>query len=136
MTSVFLDTSYLLALEVANDQYHSAAVEHWSRVQDRGLPGLVTTSGVFTEVVTYLNSRNLHAKAVEVGASLLESPSVQMVHEDEELLADAWQFFIRHADKRYSLTDCASFVLMQRLGLTTAFAFDHHFRQAGFQTQP
>ena len=29
MTSVFLDTGYVIALEAADDQYHEAAVQHW-----------------------------------------------------------------------------------------------------------
>jgi len=48
MTSVFLDTSYLLALELANDQNHPAAVRHWQQVS-KTVPHLVTTSYVFDE---------------------------------------------------------------------------------------
>jgi predicted nucleic acid-binding protein len=29
MTSVFIDTGYLIALEAADDQYHNVAVQHW-----------------------------------------------------------------------------------------------------------
>jgi predicted nucleic acid-binding protein len=43
MISVFIDTSYLLALELANDQNHPAAVRHW-RQTVAALPRLVTTS--------------------------------------------------------------------------------------------
>ncbi|MBU6399468.1 MAG: hypothetical protein KGS61_04045, partial [Verrucomicrobia bacterium] len=37
----------------------------------------------------------------------------------------------QHPDKAYSFCDAASFVVMQRLGLTRAAAFDEHFRQFG-----
>ena len=38
------------------------------------------------------------------------------------------------ADKRWSLTDCVSFVVMQESGITEALTSDHHFEQASFTT--
>jgi predicted nucleic acid-binding protein len=71
MKAVLLDTGYLLALELLNDQNHRAALKHW-RSMRKALPPLVTTSYVFDEVVTYFNSRGYHSKAIEVGNRLLE----------------------------------------------------------------
>ena len=135
MTSVFLDTGYVIALEAADDQYHDAAVQHWRDLTTQ-LPPLVTTSYVFDEVVTFFNSRNQHAKASEIGNRLLHSPTVQLVHVDEALFYDAWRYFTQHSDKSYSLTDCVSFMVMERLGIRTALAFDQHFVQAGFEKLP
>jgi len=42
----------------------------------------------------------------------------------------------RFSDKRLSLTDCASFELMERLGLDSAFAFDLDFRDCGYRMVP
>lgn len=92
MKAVFLDTSYLLALELSNDQNHRAALKHW-RSAVKSLPPLVTTSYIFDEVVTYFNSRGHHAKAVEVGNGLLNSPSVRFVHVSEDLFIEGWQIF-------------------------------------------
>ena len=135
MTSVFLDTGYVLALEAADDQYHDTASQHW-RGMARELPPLVTTSYVFDEVVAFFNSRKQNAKAVEVGNRLLRSPRVQFVHVDEVLFFDAWRYFTQHGDKSYSLTDCISFLVMERLGIHTALTFDRHFVQAGFEKLP
>jgi len=71
VTSVFLDTGYVIALEAADDQYHDAAVQHWRGLTNQ-LPPLVTTSYVFDEVVTFFNSRNRHAKASEIGNACCE----------------------------------------------------------------
>ena len=38
------------------------------------------------------------------------------------------------ADKSWSLTDCASFLIMEEEGVTDALSHDRHFAQAGFQT--
>jgi predicted nucleic acid-binding protein len=41
------------------------------------------------------------------------------------------EIFFKYSDKFWSFTDCTSRVLMERLGIQTAFAFDDHFRQFG-----
>ena len=135
MTSAFVDAGYLIALESADDQHHAVAVRHW-----RGFlpthPRLVTTSFVLDEVVTFFTSRGRHAKAVEIGRRLLTSRSVSLVHVDEELFRSAFAYLERRPDKRFSLTDCVSFVLMSQLGIQEALAFDAHFEQAGFTRLP
>jgi len=133
--TAFVDTSYLLALELANDQNHSTALLHWKQISS-SLPRLVTTSYIFDELITFFNSRGLHTKAVSMGNMLLRSPSVHFVHVDEPLFYEGWTYFQKHADKEYSLTDCISFVVMQQQGIMTAFTFDRHFLQAGFMKIP
>jgi len=135
MKSVFLDTGYLIALEASDDQNHAAARRHWRAFSGR-LPPLLTTSLVFAEVVTFFNTRGQHAKAVELGNMLLESPAVELVHVDDLLLLSAWDWFQQYADKSFSLADCASFVVMRQRSVERALAFDRHFIQAGFQKLP
>lgn len=135
MNAVFVDTGYLLALEIASDQHHQAATNHWQGVVT-ALPRLVTTSYVFSEVVTFFNSRGQHSKAIQVGNNLVQSPSVHFIHVDTALFYEGWAYFQRHQDKDYSLTDCISFLVMQKLGIRTAFAFDQHFVHAGFTKEP
>jgi predicted nucleic acid-binding protein len=132
---VFVDTGYFLALELADDQHHIAASDHWRRVSRESLD-LVTTSYVLDEVVTFFNSRGYHSKAVSVGNILMESPSIDLIHVDEQLLLEAWDYFTRHRDKRYSLTDCVLFTVMRRSGIGIAYAFDRNFGQAGFLIEP
>lgn len=59
MNQVFLDTSYLLAVEIANDEHHRLAADHFRRVKANSLPPLVTTTYVLNEVVTNLEQPRL-----------------------------------------------------------------------------
>jgi uncharacterized protein len=133
-TGVFVDTGYLIALEDADDSNHPAAAEHRDGLRE--MPALTTTSYVVDEVVTFFNVRGQHAKAVELGEVLLSSPSVKMVHVSEDLLWRGLGLLRERPDKRYSLTDCVSFVVMREHGISTAFAFDRHFEQEGFIREP
>lgn len=135
MSHFFLDTSYLLALELLDDQNHAVAIEHWRSLGKENFK-ITTTSYVFDEVITFLNSRQLHTKAVELGNRLLNSSIVTLIMVDEFLFVEAWQYFIKHNDKSYSLTDCVSFVVMSQQNINSALTFDHHFRQAGFIKMP
>ncbi|HXM50682.1 MAG TPA: PIN domain-containing protein [Pyrinomonadaceae bacterium] len=135
MTPLFLDTSYLIAVESTDDQYHKAASAHWRSLL-KSPRRLVTSSYVLVEVVTLLNNRRSHSKAVELGNNLLSSRLFSVVHVSEELFYEAWRYFQKYKDKRYSLTDCVSFVLMNKLGIEEALTFDKHFAQAGLRKLP
>ena len=131
MTPIFLDTSYIIALEAADDQYHEKVLKHWQKLISR-IPLLITTSYIFNEIVTFFNTRNLHSKAIEIGNRLLTSPSIKLIHVDEALFYEAWGYLKKHADKSYSFTDCLSFVLMKRFKIQTALTFDKHFVQLSY----
>ncbi len=134
MTTLFLDTSYIIALEAA-DEHHTEAGEYWQRLT-QSLPPMVTTSSIFDKNATFFHSRNRHAKVVEIGNRLLRGPSVHSVHVDEALFYEAWQYFEHHAAKLYSLTDWVSFVVMRQMGVRTTMTFDRHFIQSGFERVP
>jgi len=74
--------------------------------------------------VTFFNSRGRHEKAVEIGRRLLESQVVEMIQVDGVLFEAGWSRFQARPDKRYSLTDCISFVVMERRDLEASLAFD------------
>ena len=61
---------------------------------------------------------------------------MQLIHVDEALFYEGWTYFQQRSDNQYSLTDCISSVVMQKFGISTAFAFDKHFAQAGFTIEP
>lgn len=135
MTALFLDTSYIIALENLDDQNHKTASTHWKKLLKKLTP-LITSSYVFNETVTFFNSRGLHNKAAEVGNNLLSSRFIDLIQVDEALFNEGWEYLQQHNDKLYSLTDCVSFVLMKQINIQEALTFDVHFQQAGFIKTP
>lgn len=117
MKSLFLDTSYLIALEAHDDLHHKSSQVHWKALIADMQP-LVTSTWIFDEVVTFFNTRNKHGKAVEIGNRLLQSSLVTMVPVDSILFRKGWEVFKQYDDKSFSLTDCISFVIMRDREIT------------------
>jgi predicted nucleic acid-binding protein len=126
--SVFVDTGYILALVNENDQHHAEALVLSERYD--GQP-VIVTDAVLLEIGNAL-SRMARDAAVQIIQDLRESQGATVVHLTPELFDAALAMYRRHTDKQWGLVDCVSFVVMRRMGLTTALAFDQHFVQAGF----
>jgi hypothetical protein len=135
MKGIFIDTGFVIALESVTDRNHEKASQLWNELLE-DLPEMVTTTYVIDEIVTFFNSRGRHAKAVEIGNRLMSSHSVRVIHIDKGLFDKGWQYFQKHADKTYSMTDCISFVVMKEQGSESALSFDKHFTQAGLKVIP
>jgi predicted nucleic acid-binding protein len=124
---VFVDTGGWFAYFVRRDPDHVAAV-NWMR-QNR--QPLVTTDYVLDELFTLLKMRESHRVAAAAGAVLLAQPVTRLERIEEPDFRAVWEVFQQYTDKGWSFTDCTSRVVMQRLGVTQAFAFDSHFEEFG-----
>ena len=51
---------------------------------------------------------------------------------EPEVEADAWAWLREHDERPYSFVDATSFVLMRKLRIREALAFDGDFAAAGF----
>jgi len=125
----FVDTAHWLALLVSNDEHHGRA-EAWS---ERVLPPLVTTQMVLFEVADALTAPPVRGMAGDFLAKILHDDSIQIVKIDDSLFGAALDLFCGRPDKAWGLTDCLSFVVMERWKLTAALTSDHHFVQAGYR---
>jgi predicted nucleic acid-binding protein len=133
MRRVFVDTGGFVALLVAEDQMHARAAELFAAAsRERWL--LVTTNVVIIETYSVLLARARDGRraaisfldAVRASSAAL---TVEPIRPDDEPIAET---LVRaHADKTYSLCDALSFVVMERLGIAEAIAFDRHFREYG-----
>jgi predicted nucleic acid-binding protein len=125
--AVFVDTGGWFAYFVRRDPDHPAAVA-WMR-QNR--QRLLTTDYVLDKLFTLLKLRESHLVAVAGGTALLSQSVTGLERIGEPDFRAAWEVFQQYGDKGWSFTDCTSKVVMQRLTITHAFAFDRHFEEFG-----
>lgn len=131
----FVDTSGWVALFDRSDMHHPRAKQGLQDVQGQPLL-LLTSDYILDETLTHLLYTCGRNVAVEFGGWALSTRHVVVTHIDEEIWSAAWKMFQSYQDKEWSFTDCTSFVCMQRHQMWQAFAFDQHFKQAGFQLWP
>lgn len=125
-----VDTSAHYALADPRDGSHAAA----SAVVDQLAEGpsrLYTTNLVVAETHALLLARRGRHVALRVLQEIdLSTMTIVRVSAADERRAR--EILTRYDDKDFSLTDAASFAVMERLNLRYAFTFDRHFAQYGF----
>jgi uncharacterized protein len=124
---IFVDSGAWYALLVMNDSNHQAAEQWFDANNER----LITSDYILDESLTLLRTRGLHHQASMLGQGLLANRLAELVYLKIDIVEATWEVFQQYNDKQWSFTDCTSKVLMERMHITTAFAFDHHFRQFG-----
>jgi predicted nucleic acid-binding protein len=124
---IFADTGAWMAWTVRTDQHHAAA-DDWLR---RNHEPLLTTDYIVDETLTLLRARKQHRQAREWGRAAFAGNLARIYYLTADDIFAAWRVFEQFSDKEWSFTDCTSKVVMERLGITTAFAFDSHFHQFG-----
>lgn len=129
MSTAFADSSFYVALLIARDANHAKALS----VAKAWRGTVITTQDVLTEVANHLcGSQHGRAKFGQFLADLEADPNTLIVESSHGLWKRGVDFYLRRPDKRWSLTDCISFLVMEGYGLSEALAADHHFEQAGF----
>ena len=63
---------------------------------------------------------------------LRDNPLIRVVDPSPELFAAGITLYANRSDQDWPLTDCISFVVMEREGIREALTEDRHFEQAGF----
>ena len=127
---IFVDTGAWFALVVPTDPDHEAAVAWFDGNRDP----VLTSDYVVDETLTLLRVRGERRRAVALGRRFFAGQIARVHHLSEADVMGAWEIFERFSDKDWSFTDCTSKLLIERLGIARAFAFDGHFRQFGSVT--
>lgn len=124
---IFVDTGAWFALVAPSDVDHQAAATWFGSNRK----SICTSNYVVDETLTLLRARGEPNRALAMGRAFFSGQIAVVHHLTEMDIREAWRVFERFSDKSWSFTDCTSKVLMERLRITEAFAFDEHFRQFG-----
>jgi len=131
LRAVFVDTGAWVALRYGHDQHHGRARTLLRRLRADGI-GLVTTEWVMAEAVTLLKAQGAVDHALALGEAIQAGRLGYLVESTAERRRRAWDLFVRDRDRRVGWVDCASFAVMEELGLRQYFGFDEDFTRAGF----
>jgi predicted nucleic acid-binding protein len=128
-----VDTSAFLAVIDQDDQNHDKACRQWEALLS-GEDALICTNYVVVETAALLQHRfglealrTFHEDALPVLA-------IEWVNEDTHRAAVVRLFLAGR--RKLSLVDCVSFEVMHRRGIRSAFTFDKHFKEEGFECAP
>ena len=91
-----------------------------------------TEDYVVVEVANALCRIPFRETAVKLINSMQADKNIEMIEIDSAIYNQAWILYSDRPDKEWSLTDCASFVVMKQKRIAEAFTTDKHFEQAGF----
>lgn len=132
---IFIDTGAFVARYLKRDQHYPAALAVWNELLESGEP-CFTSNLVLSETLTLLARRTTCEFAATRARYIYSSSFLHILRAEANDEITAIQFLEKYADQKIRFCDCVSFALMRRTGIVKAFAFDNHFRLAGFQTLP
>lgn len=133
MNEIFADTSGWANYFVRTEPFHQEAkqlMQKWYKDRTR----VITTNYVLLELVALFISplRITRQQQIQAIETIKAVEWIEILHIDQTLDDQAWQFLKTRNDKMWSLADCSSFVVMKQRKISQGFTTDHHFEQAGF----
>jgi predicted nucleic acid-binding protein len=130
---IFIDTSAFYALLDRDDKNHRKAKNAWVDLL-KNENTLITSNYVLVETFALLQHR-LGIEAVR-GFQNDILPLVNIEFVISELHRSGVSALLSASRRNLSLVDCVSFEMMRTLEIKTAFAFDPHFKEQGFNMLP
>jgi len=93
----------------------------------------VTTEAVCWEWLNAMSHSSTRIYAARALERVRQDARIEVIPFTPEFTAEALRLFGSRSDKDWSLTDCLSFVVMNRRNIWDALTPDRHFGQVGFR---
>lgn len=131
MKTLLADTGYWIALLNPKDDLHRRAREISASL---GSARIVTSQMILAELLNDFAGRGEKPRmaAKHLVEQINVSPRVFVVSQTAEQFGAAMVLYGERCDKSWSLTDCASYLIMTSLSIKEALTYDKHFEQMGF----
>ncbi len=130
MKQLFADTSYWIGLVNPRDQIHQKVIKI---TQQLFSVRLLTTEMVLGELLNSFSDSPFRRAVAGMVLKLRKDRNLRIVPQTSEQFESALRRYKQAADKSWSLTDCASFEVMEAEEVQAALTHDQHFAQAGFE---
>jgi predicted nucleic acid-binding protein len=130
MKQIFADTSYWIGLVNPRDQIHQKVIKI---TQQLFSVRLVTTEMVLGELLNSFSDSPFRRTVAGMVLKLRNDRNLRIVPQTSEQFESALRRYKQATDKSWSLTDCASFQVMEAEQIQAALTHDQHFAQAGFE---
>jgi uncharacterized protein len=131
MKQIFADSSYWIGLVNPRDQIHQKVIKI---TQQLFSVRLVTTEMVLGELLNSFSDTPFRRAVAGLLLKLRNDRNVRIVPQTSEQFENALWRYKQAADKSWSLTDCASFEVIEAEQIQAALTHDQHFAQTGFET--
>ena len=128
MRVIFAGTVYWIAINNPRDALHRSAVEAPSWLGDHRI---VTSEMVLVEVLNSFSGEGSRSRraVVSLVQRIVDDEDIELVPQTPQLFRTALALYRNRLDKNWSLTDCASFLIMEQRQITEALTHDRHFEQ-------
>lgn len=126
---IFLDTSAIYALADVEDPNHERARDRFRVLLGAG-EDFLTHNYVLLESIALVQNRLGLPSALRVAR---EAQLFDVEWVDEAMHDEAMERLARSGQRRVSLVDQVSFLVMRRRGVAAALAFDRDFVEEGFR---
>jgi predicted nucleic acid-binding protein len=131
MKKVFVDTAAWIALLNVDDLWHQQAKQIRLELLKSNYI-FITTEFILLEVGDALCSQKIRSNTANFLHNIYQLNSIIVISFSQDLLQLGLNLYEQRLDKDWGLTDCISFIVMQRENIQEAFTSDKHFEQAGF----
>ena len=116
----FLDTTFIVALFVSNDNWHSQAAEVYNKIKNKRL---IISKLVIVETVTVLKNKLETKDILEIYRNL---PNFFQIIEDNGYYDEAMSEFVKY-DSTLSFFDAMYVAIMEKEGIDEIVSFDSDF---------